>query len=136
MIVAPPGGHPAGQPLVLVADDEAGVRTMVAAALRTQGYDAVLCADGQAALDAVEGGGDFQCALVDIRMPRLDGLSLVRELRASERGRSLPVVVMSAYNDEQQEREAREAGADGFLPKPFTLDQLGSTLDRAIARPA
>ncbi len=67
-------------------------------------------------------------------MPRLDGLSLVRELRASQGGRSLPVVVMSAYNDDEQQRQVLAAGADGFLPKPFTLAQLGETLNEVISQ--
>lgn len=127
----------ARQPVVLIADDEEGVRTMVAMALRTQGYESVLCSDGDAALAAIEGvasdGGAFDVALFDIRMPRMDGLSLVRELRTRADARDLPVVVMSAYNDSLQEREVIEAGADGFLPKPFTIAQLRSTIDKAIS---
>lgn len=122
------------RPVVLVADDEASVRTMVAAALRSRGYDSVLCEDGQAALDAIDRGQTFRAVLADIRMPRLDGLALLRELRGGPRGMSLPVVVMSAYNDAQQQRAVLEAGADGFLPKPFTLAELGQTLEDAIGR--
>lgn len=122
------------RPVVLVADDEEGVRTMLAMALRTQGYEAVLCEDGHAALEAIDAGAAFQLALVDIRMPRMDGLSLVRTLRARADADQLPVVVMSAYNDAQQEHEVIEAGADGFLSKPFTLSQLSSTIERAIGR--
>jgi CheY-like chemotaxis protein len=124
------------QPLVLVADDEEGVRTMVAMALKTQGFESVLCDDGDAALEAIEGaeggGSAFDAALFDIRMPRLDGLALVRQLRSRPDARTLPMVVMSAYNDLLQEREVIAAGADGFLPKPFTIAELRSTLDRVI----
>lgn len=124
------------QPLVLVADDEEGVRTMVALALKAQGFDSVLCADGDAALAAIEDaasrGGGFDAALFDIRMPNLDGLTLVRQLRSRPEAQGLPVVVMSAYNDSLQQREVIEAGADGFLPKPFTIAELRSTLDAAI----
>jgi CheY-like chemotaxis protein len=126
----------ANQPLVLVADDEEGVRTMVALALKAQGFDSVLCADGDAALAAIEDassrGGSFDAALFDIRMPNLDGLTLVRQLRRRPDAQALPVVVMSAYNDSLQERQVIEAGADGFLPKPFTIAELRSTLDAAI----
>ena len=128
----------AAQSLVLVADDEEGVRTMVAMALRTQGFEPVLCADGDdvlAAIEGAEGGGRaFDAALFDIRMPLLDGLSLVRQLRSRPDAQGLPMIVMSAYNDSLQEREVMEAGADGFLPKPFTIAELRSTIDEAISQ--
>jgi CheY-like chemotaxis protein len=116
------------RPLVLVAEDEESVRSMLAVALRASGFDAVLCEDGLDAAERLESGLEVDAALVDVRMPRLGGVEFLKRLRAREGDLALPVVAMSAYNDEVQEREVRAAGANAFLPKPFTITALRETL--------
>jgi CheY-like chemotaxis protein len=115
-------------PLVLVAEDEDGVRQMVALALRSIGYRAELYADGADAAAAFDAGTRPDVVLLDVRMPRMSGVELVRYLRAHPDGADLPVVAMSAYSDELQAREMAEAGATAFLAKPFTLDELRATM--------
>ena len=118
--------------VVAIVDDDEAVREGLALLLRTVGLQTRCYPDANSFL-ADAGDSALGCALFDIRMPRMDGLSLVRELRTRADARDLPVVVMSAYNDSLQEREVIEAGADGFLPKPFTIAQLRSTIDKAIS---
>jgi CheY-like chemotaxis protein len=72
--------------------------------------------------------------LMDLRMPRMGGLELVARIRRHPVLQSLPVVAMSAYNDEVQEREAIAAGANAFLAKPFTLLDLSRTLTAVLAK--
>ena len=122
------------RPVVLVAEDEESVRTMIALALRACGFDAVLCADGLAAAEVIEGGAHVDAVLVDLRMPRLGGLELVERLRGRPESQRLPVVAMSAYSDEAQAREARAAGADAFLAKPFRIAELAATLRGVLER--
>jgi CheY-like chemotaxis protein len=122
------------RPVVLVAEDEESVRSMLAIALRASGFDAVLCHDGQEADERLEAGLQVDAALVDVRMPRLGGVELLKRIRARESGRDLPVVAMSAYNDDLQEREVRAAGADAFLPKPFTIAALRTALSELLER--
>ena len=125
----PPSGEP---PLVLVADDEASVRDMVALVLRTHGFRVRLCADGVEAMAAIDDGSHIDAALLDLRMPRASGSEVLAHIRRHDHHASLPVVAMSAYNDDQQAREVIAAGADAFLAKPFTVDQLTATIAALI----
>lgn len=113
---------------VLVVEDEPGVRSMLGAVLRASGYEPLLSEDGRDAADQLKAGLTVDAVLTDIRMPRMDGVAFVLHLRAQEETRHLPVLAMSAYNDERQEREVREAGANLFLPKPFTVQALTGAL--------
>ena len=126
---------PASRPTVLVAEDEDNVRLMVAAVLRQRGFDAVLCVDGQDALEQIERADHVDAVLADIRMPRVDGVELARRIRQVPRWSALPIIAMSAYNDEVQEREVRAAGADAFLPKPFTVADLVQVLEELLGTP-
>ncbi len=114
--------------MVLVAEDEESVRSMVALVLRSRGYHTLLCADGREALDRIDAGDHIDAVLMDIRMPRLGGIELVTHIRRRPELRSLPVIAMSAYNDQVQEREVIAAGANAFLAKPFTVDDLTAAL--------
>lgn len=107
---------------------------MIGLVLRAAGYDSVLCPDGLAAAEHVEAGARVDAVLMDLRMPRMGGLELVARLRLREEFRTLPVVAMSAYNDEVQEREALAAGANAFLAKPFTVQDLSRTLSAILER--
>ncbi len=128
-----PGPPTDDLPLILVAEDEASVREMIALVLRTHGFQVRLCADGVEAMAAIDDGSHIDAALLDLRMPRASGSQVVEHIRRHDRHASLPVVAMSAYNDEQQAREVIATGADAFLAKPFTVDELTSTLAALIA---
>lgn len=120
---------------VLVVEDEASVRSMLALAIRSAGFQVHLAVDGQDAAEQLAAGLVVDVLLMDVRMPRMGGIELLRHLRAQPAFARLPVIAMSAYSDELQEQEVRAAGADAFLPKPFTVADLREALD-AIARPA
>lgn len=125
---------PAARLVVLVAEDEESVRRMIGLVLRAAGYDSVLCVDGQDAVEQIAAGTRVDAVLMDLRMPRMGGLELVALLRQRPDCYDLPVVAMSAYNDEVQAREAKAAGANAFLAKPFTVSDLSRTLDQVLAR--
>ncbi|MGE3961777.1 MAG: response regulator [Dehalococcoidia bacterium] len=120
--------------MVLVAEDEEGVRAMLGIALRAAGFDSFLCADGEEALDQLEGGLLPDILLMDVRMPRMGGVELARRVRQDRRWDLIPVVAMSAYSDDLQEHEIKAAGADAFLPKPFTIADLRSMLSSLLPR--
>ncbi len=124
---------PARRLRVLVVEDEAGVRSMLGAVLRASGYEPLLSEDGRDAADQLKAGLAVDVVLTDIRMPRMDGVAFVTYLRAQEETRDLPVLAMSAYNDDRQEREVRAAGANLFLPKPFTVQALTDALRVLLA---
>lgn len=107
---------------------------MLGIALRAAGFDSVLCADGQEALEALRGGLEPDLLLMDIRMPRMGGAELAAHVRAEPRWGLIPVVAMSAYSDDLQEHEIKAAGADAFLPKPFTIADLRGMLSSLLPR--
>ncbi|PRX97231.1 two-component system response regulator MprA [Allonocardiopsis opalescens] len=117
---------------ILVADDDAAVRASLTRALRFNGYEVDTAADGQEALDRI--AADRPDALVlDIMMPRLDGLGACRRLRAG--GDDLPVLMLTARDALGDRVAGLDAGADDYLPKPFELDELLARL-RALLRRA
>lgn len=120
---------------VLVVEDEASVRAMLALALRSAGFQVHLAVDGQDAAEQLAAGLQVDVLLMDVRMPRMGGVELLHHLRAQSAFAALPVIAMSAYSDELQEQEVRAAGADAFLPKPFTVADLRAALD-AVVGPA
>lgn len=112
------------RPSVLVVDDEPGIRETVAALLEDEGYLVSRARDGLEALSVVE-SRPFDLVLSDVKMPRLDGIALVRRLRRG--GYDLPIVLMSAvYADVDL------AGLT-FVPKPFDFSFLLSRVEEAIA---
>lgn len=115
-------------PLVLVAEDEESVRQMLALALKALGYRTTLFSDGMDAATAIDDGHAPDAVLLDVRMPRMNGIDLLRHIRSQPERAELPVVAMSAYSDELQAREMMDAGATAFLGKPFTIDELRTTL--------
>lgn len=123
-------------PTILVAEDEESVRSMIALVLRSRGYRTILCSDGREAVSQFEAGVHVDAVLMDIRMPRLGGIELVTFIRQQPELAALPVVAMSAYNDQRQEREVLSAGANAFLAKPFTVNDLSDALEALLGPPA
>lgn len=101
---------------------------MLALVLRSRGYDVLLCADGAEARDHLQGDARIDLALFDLRMPFVTGDELLALLRRDPRRATTPAIAMSAYSDVGQAHQLREAGADAFLAKPFTVDELTITL--------
>ncbi len=107
---------------------------MLGIALRAAGFDSILCSDGEEALRQLEGGVEPDILLMDVRMPRMGGVELARRVRQEARWDLIPLVAMSAYSDDLQEHEIKAAGADAFLPKPFTIADLRSMLSSLLPR--
>ncbi len=108
---------------VFVVDDDQVVRRLAQAILRRGGHQVVALDNGQAALDALEQSTP-DIVITDLMMPRMDGLELVRRIRAEARWAALPIVVLTARGTSADLRRAREAKADRFLTKPFSSAQL------------
>ncbi|HKQ72714.1 MAG TPA: PAS domain S-box protein [Blastocatellia bacterium] len=117
----PQAGQPTAQ-RILLADNNADIREYVRRLLGGQ-YEVEAVADGEAALNAVrERSPDL--VLADVMMPKLDGIGLLRELRADERLKTIPVILLSACAGEEARVEGIEAGADDYLVKPFSAREL------------
>ena len=108
-----------GKPRILIADDEEGIRESLNLILG-EDYDLVFATDGEEALRKLS-GETFGAALLDIKMPRLDGIEVLRRLQ----GRcQTPILMLTAYQSVELAREAIRLGARDYLPKPFAGDQI------------
>ena len=114
---------------VLVVDDDTSILDTVTAILSGEGYEVVSAASGQEALAAVARKQPV-VILLDMRMPVMDGWAVARALR--QQGMSVPIVVMTAA--ESAKRWADEVGAEGYLAKPFGLDDLLAAVERFRTR--
>ena len=115
---------------ILIAEDDQQIREALDRILRFEGYETVLANDGAAALEAFD-THEPDVALVDVMMPFVDGLSVVRKLR--ERGNRTPVLMLTARQETPDRVAGLDAGADDYLPKPFDLDELLARV-RALLR--
>jgi two-component system response regulator MprA len=116
---------------ILVVDDEPAVRESLRRALSLEGYDVDLAADGAEALDAVTGQADPDAILLDVLMPRVDGLEVARRLRA--KGMRTPILMLTARDEVQDRVAGLDAGADDYVVKPFALEELLARV-RALLR--
>lgn len=119
-------------PHILVVDDSPSLRRMIGACLRAGGYTVSEAADGDEALALVM-DTSFGMLVTDQVMPGTDGLTLIRTLRKTPAYAAIPMLMLTTEVDGQVREQARDAGASGFLAKPFDPDQLmeavGALLD-------
>lgn len=116
---------------VLVVDDDTGVRNALTTALKYEGYEALAVSNGGEALAELDGPHRFDVIVLDISMPVIDGLSVCRALR--RKGDYVPVLVLTARTEITDRVAGLDAGADDYLMKPFSLDELFARL-RALLR--
>jgi len=115
---------------LLIVEDEPKTAALLGTALRQEGFEVAWAEDGIRGLEeAIQGG--FDLLLVDIMLPKLDGLSLVKQLRA--KGDITPVIMLSAKDTTQDRVQGLDAGADDYMVKPFELDELNARV-RALLR--
>jgi class 3 adenylate cyclase len=105
-------------PRVLIADDDWLNRDLLEAYLVSSGCEVVTAADGVAALDLAR-AAPLDLALLDVQMPRMDGLALCRALKSSPQTRLVPIIIVTALDSEDEKLKALEAGADDFVSKPY-----------------
>lgn len=118
---------------ILLVDDEEGIRTTLGANLELEGFTVAEAAGGKQALALLEGGGEYDVVLSDIRMPEMSGVQLFQAIK--ERWPHLPVVLSTAFSGEDVIRGALRNGAFAVLPKTLDVAQVVATLTRAASRP-
>jgi two-component system, OmpR family, alkaline phosphatase synthesis response regulator PhoP len=109
---------------VLVADDEPHIGRIIKMKLEQGPFRVTLAYDGQEALDILEREPDVQLVLLDLMMPHLSGLDVLARMRADDRFKRLPCIILTAAGQEQQHRRALTLGASEFLTKPFSPKKL------------
>lgn len=108
---------------ILAIDDSPSIRQMVALTLTSAGYDVVEAGDGADGY-AKAIGNRIDAVLTDLNMPVMNGLDFIRKYRAHPSSAGVPIVFLTTESDEDLKRQAREAGATGWIVKPFKQDQL------------
>lgn len=126
--MSPAGG---GTPVVLLVDDDPAIRRTVGEGLELEGFEVVRASGGRAALAAIESVGPA-VMLLDLAMPDLDGIEVLRRLR--DRGDDLPVCVLSARDEVGERVRGLEAGADDYVVKPFALEEVAARLHALLRR--
>lgn len=121
----------ADSPTILLVDDEDAVRRVLAFPLEKDGYEVVQAADGEEALERFS-EHDVDLVVLDVMLPRLDGLEVCKRLRATS---SVPIIMLTARDDELDKVIGLELGADDYITKPFSIREFRSRV-RALLRRA
>ncbi|MBN9430638.1 MAG: response regulator [Burkholderiales bacterium] len=116
---------------ILAVDDSASIRQMVAFTLRSAGYDVVEAVDGGDAIDKLR-ERDVDLVLTDQNMPNVDGLTLVRHLRATPRYGKTPILILTTESSDEMKQAGRAAGATGWLVKPFDPKRLIDVIRKVL----
>lgn len=116
---------------ILTVDDSPSIRRMVRMTLQEAGYDVTEGIDGQDGLEKAT-TTRFDAIIVDQNMPRLDGIGMIRALRAHPNGQGVPIVVLSTESEDTLKQQARDAGALGWMVKPFTQDKLLAVIRKVV----
>lgn len=124
-VPTPPPAAASRAPIhVLVADDEPHIGRIIKMKLEQGPFRVSLAYDGREALDVLERDPDVALVLLDLMMPQLSGLDVLARIRADDRFRDLPCIILTAAGQEQQHRRAVELGASDFMTKPFSPKKL------------
>lgn len=116
---------------ILAADDSESIRQMIRFSLQGAGHELIEVSDGAQALAWLESQA-ADLIITDLDMPKLDGLSLIRKLRAMPDYRRVPVVVLTTESDGAVKQKAKAAGATGWITKPFTPRQLVGVVQKIL----
>ena len=121
------------QPVILAADDDEDILQLVAFRLGRSGYRVLQAHDGEEAL-ALATEHEPDLAVLDVGMPKLDGFEVVRRLRAQQSTRAMPIIMLTARAQDTDVEEGFDAGANDYLRKPFSPQELKARVQAMLAR--
>ncbi len=116
---------------ILTVDDSASIRQMVSFTLKSSGYEVTEAVDGQDGLDKAKAKA-YNLILSDQNMPRMDGLTLIKNLRALPQYRSVPILMLTTESGDAMKAAGKAAGATGWLVKPFDPQKLVEVVKKVI----
>lgn len=116
---------------ILAVDDSPSMRQMVTYTLERAGYEVVSAEDGEEAL-SIALNTSVNLVLTDVNMPKMDGITLVKKLRKLSDYRYKPILILTTESSTEKKMQGKEAGATGWLVKPFDPEKLLSTLRRVL----
>ena len=117
---------------VLIVDDSPSLRTMVSYTLRDAGYEVMEAEDGNEALSMAKDNDVATLVVTDIKMPYMDGLELVRELRKLQSYKFVPILALTTEGSEETKLAGKKAGVTGWMVKPFDPESLLSTIKKVL----
>ena len=118
---------------VLVVDDSATIRLQVSGALEQAGFDVVEACDGLAGVEAIERDSEIAAVICDVNMPRMNGIEMVEKVKSVPKNASLAMIMLTTEGQAALMRRAKEAGALGWIVKPFNAPQLVAVIKKIAA---
>lgn len=115
----------------LVVDDSASMRQLVSFTIKEAGFDVITAEHGKDAL-AKSAGAKIDMVITDLNMPEMDGIALIKALRAQPATKFLPVVMLTTESQESKKQEGKQAGASGWIVKPFSPEQLLDVIKKFV----
>lgn len=115
---------------IMTVDDSASVRQMVAFTLKNAGYGVIEASDGKDALSKLQGKVDM--VITDLNMPNMDGISLIKAVRAQASYKFIPIVMLTTESQAGKKQEGKDAGATGWIVKPFKPEQLLAVVQKVL----
>jgi CheY-like chemotaxis protein len=116
------------KPCILIAEDFEENRTALTLILKYAGFDVIEVEDGRQAVEAVR-QEEPDLVLMDVTLPVIDGLQATREIRSDEKFERLPIIILSAHDNDEIRRQAAEAGGSEYLSKPFEIAELKKLIE-------
>ncbi|MGC9196895.1 MAG: response regulator [Syntrophobacteraceae bacterium] len=117
--------------IIMTVDDSASIRQMVGFTLKQAGYEVMEAVDGKDALSKLSGTA-VNMVLTDLNMPNMDGIELIRSLRALPSCKFIPIVLLTTESQLEKKQEGKAAGATGWIVKPFKPDQLLAVVKKVL----
>ncbi len=115
---------------IMTVDDSPSVRQMVSFTLQDAGYEVVEASDGQDALDKLQGQVDM--IITDLNMPNMDGIELIKNVRGNADYKFIPIVMLTTESQDSKKKEGKEAGATGWIVKPFKPPQILGVVQKLL----
>ena len=116
---------------ILIVDDSASMRQVVATALKTAGYDVLEACDGKDALAKLT-GPKINLIISDVNMPNMDGITLVKEVKKNPSYKFTPIIMLTTESQDAKKREGQAAGAKAWVVKPFQPEQMLAAVGKLI----
>ncbi len=117
---------------ILIVDDSESIRSLLKYNLETSGYETAVAKDGLEALEIIEKNSDLNLLLTDLHMPNMNGLELIERVRKNEKFKFLPILFLTTETNIEMKQRARNAGATGWIVKPFQSEKLIKTIRKVL----
>lgn len=117
---------------LLVIDDSAAIRQSISYILNQEGYETIEAVDGLDGLQKLEASAQLDCVITDVNMPNMDGISFIRKARENPKFKFIPILVLTTESQGSKMNEGKEAGATGWIVKPFSADKLLAVVKKVM----